>query len=69
MIEVFKTNIHTHTDATLVKEKIMLAYPSCLINFDLEDCDRILRIDGHGFLPEKVIDIVCSSGYFCEILN
>ena len=52
MIEVFKTNV-THQDHALVLvreiQKIFRGYQA---NFDLDDCDRILRIKS----PESAIN-------------
>lgn len=45
-IEVFKTNISSTSEATRLKAALLLHFPECSINFDLEDCDRILRMDG-----------------------
>jgi hypothetical protein len=46
-IEVFKTNISTTEQARQLKAILLLHFPHCQINFDLEDCDRILRTDGN----------------------
>lgn len=44
VIEVFKTNIKNNFQALLVQDKIERIYSHYQINFDLDDCDRILRI-------------------------
>ncbi len=70
MIEVFKTNIKFKKDA----RKIMLLLSTKLenhkINFDLSDCDKILRIES----PNEIISIqsiekwLHNEGFFCEVL-
>ncbi|WP_169514451.1 hypothetical protein [Gelidibacter mesophilus] len=45
MIEVFKTNITDKTRAKSVRKEFLVRLPKSYINFDLEDCDRILRIE------------------------
>lgn len=45
MIEVFATNIDSWSKARKVLNQIREAYPDYLANFDLEDCDKILRIE------------------------
>jgi len=55
-VEIFKTNITTVWEANLVLKNLRMHFPSCRINFDLEDCDRILRIEGKAC--EIEIDII-----------
>ena len=68
-VEVFKTNVSDTAAADLIRKNLLLAFPDCKINFDLQDCDKILRIEGNQVLPATVTDLVNSSGFFCEVLN
>lgn len=43
-IEVFKTNVENGEQAKLLIERIHEYFPDYHANFDMEDCDRILRI-------------------------
>ncbi|ACU63197.1 hypothetical protein [Chitinophaga pinensis] len=45
MVEVFKTTVNSRTNALLLLEQIHNTYSSYRANFDLEDCDRILRVE------------------------
>tara|TARA_R110001592_G_scaffold9555_3_gene50555 strand:+ start:6027 stop:6239 length:213 start_codon:yes stop_codon:yes gene_type:complete len=45
MIEVFATNIDTDRKAEKILSQIREVYPDYMANFDLEDCDKILRIE------------------------
>lgn len=45
MILVYKTNIDNKTKAKQVKQKLNKLIAGIKWNFDLEDCDNILRID------------------------
>lgn len=45
MVEVFKTNITKSKQAKQVIEKLNRQFPSYQVNFDLEDCDNILRVE------------------------
>ncbi|WP_323756559.1 hypothetical protein [Roseivirga sp.] len=45
MIEVFATNIDTDRQAEKVLLQISEVFPNYMANFDLEDCDKILRIE------------------------
>jgi hypothetical protein len=42
-VEVFKTNVGNQRTANHLK-LLLERLPACKINFDLEDCDNILRI-------------------------
>lgn len=44
MIEVFKTNITDTEKADWLVRCIQYAFPGYVANFDLQDCDHILRI-------------------------
>lgn len=68
MIEVFKTNVQEAAQCLIIFEKLLEHYPDSSINFDLEDCDKILRIHASDFSNTKIIDILNSHGYFCEAL-
>ena len=71
MIEVFKTNVHDKVTAEHIIETISLQFPEVFINFDLEDHDRILRIESEGdALPVgDVITLMNTKGYECEVLE
>ena len=66
-IEVFKTNIQNTIQCREINENIFLMYPKLKIDFDLEDIDKVLRIEGL-FSSNKIIRMVISKGYKCEIL-
>lgn len=44
-------------------------FPGSRINFDLHDCDKILRVEGENFAVEKVMMIVNENGFICKILD
>ncbi len=44
MIEVFKTDVANSFDAYRILRLLHIAFPEYNANFDLDDCDRILRI-------------------------
>ena len=69
MVEVFKTNVQSTLDAKLVTQKIAEEFPTHKINFDLSDCDRILRVQDNTVWEGKIIRIVTSLNHQCEILE
>lgn len=44
MVEVFKTNVTKPADADMLISELHNAFPFYKVNFDLDDCDRILRV-------------------------
>jgi len=68
MIEVFKTNVQEVEQSNMIVEKLLEHFPNSLINFDLEDCDKILRIHAAAISNHKIIYLMNSFGYQCEEL-
>lgn len=68
MIEVFKTNVQEESQCKIIIEKLLEHYPNSSINFDLEDCDKILRIHSAIISNHNIIKILESYGYQCEVL-
>jgi hypothetical protein len=68
VVEVFKTNVSDINQADSIMNALINVIPSSRINFDLQDCDKILRIESQAIDPDVVINIVTSHGYICEVL-
>lgn len=43
-IEVFKTDLLTEYDALKLRAAISASFPNYAVNFDLSDCDHIMRV-------------------------
>ncbi len=69
MVEVFKTNVHETEKSKILTQKLLEHFPDNKINFDLEDCDRILRVEGEDIFSSEIIKLLNSKGYFCEVLS
>jgi hypothetical protein len=70
MVEVFKTNVHERHHAHMLLERIHAAFEHYIANFDLEDCDRILRVkcaSGH-IPPQDLIAILNNHGFEASVL-
>ena len=69
MIEVFKTNVHNRHDASILIEQIQRTF-NYQANFDLDDCDRILRVRcATGTVQSALlIDLLKVLGFDAEIL-
>lgn len=69
VVEIFKTNVQKEADKNYVTAVIQSQFPEYKINFDLEDCDKILRVEGTGLESKNIIDYVNCMGYICVKLD
>jgi hypothetical protein len=69
MVEIFKTNIEDNSIAENLIRDLNSHFPHSKINFDLDDCDKILRIESEIVIPEAVAEIVTCKGFICEVLE
>ena len=70
MVEVFRTNLDSEKKAVFILELLETAFPHCKINFDLEDCDNILRMETKDSKidTDPVISFMASFGFEVEVL-
>lgn len=70
MVEIFRTNVTKSSEAKRIVRQISIDLPNSKINFCLDDCDRILRVEtANGSLnANAVIEIVKRNKFHCEIL-
>ena len=69
MVEIFKTNVHDMTHAEQVIDLLNRHFPAFMINFDLHDCDKILRVKGESIPVNEIVDIVSANGFHCTLLD
>ena len=70
MVEVFKTDVQNNMQACLITDLLKSCFTDAKINFDLDDCDKILRIEGiNASLSIDIINDVRKLGFHCEVLN
>jgi hypothetical protein len=70
MIEVFKTNVTHNQHATVLVDTLQRAFPDYQVNFDLADCDKILRVKCDHAMVEAaaVIRLLKGFGFDSEVL-
>lgn len=68
MVEVFKTNVQEADESGKIILKLLEHFPDSKINFDLDDCDKILRFEADFIEAEKISFLLNSDGYTCEVL-
>jgi hypothetical protein len=69
MVEIFKTNITEEAQAADIIALLTNHLPACVINFDLADCDNILRVKGDNFCITQIIALLNQCGFSCSLLN
>ncbi|MCB9047313.1 MAG: hypothetical protein H6550_14360 [Chitinophagales bacterium] len=69
MIEVFKTNVSEQQQADKLIGLLLNLLPNSNINFDLEDCDKVLRINHEMIEPDQIIGLLISNGFDCRVME
>lgn len=71
MVEILKTNVQAPEDAQILLKSIHDQFKNYQCNFDLEDCDKILRIETEGELidTDLLIKVLNKQGYVGEIFE
>ncbi|MEZ2335793.1 hypothetical protein AB6735_09150 [Mucilaginibacter sp. RCC_168] len=69
-VEVFKTNVNTRRYANKLVNQIHKTFKQYSANFDLDDCDKILRIQCNEDIikPGTLISFLQANGCFAEVL-
>lgn len=65
MIYVFKTSVKAKKEVEKVNSTLIETLEQSKWNFDLEDCDNILRVDSKLNIVQKTIIVVNSLGFIC----
>jgi hypothetical protein len=70
-VEVFRTNVTDADDAASLLACIHARFPEYKTNFDLDDCDRILRVQCNtGFVhTQAIIRLMGDAGYYAIALT
>lgn len=70
-IEIFKTNVNAPEAASAIIKRLKITFPFYQFNFDLEDSDKILRVESEtdSVNVEKIIFLVKEENIEIEILE
>jgi hypothetical protein len=69
MVEVFKTNVQKKAQSKMLLCMLSEVFPSFKINFDLSDCDKVLRVEGDNIKALSIMILVTAHGFKCEMLD
>jgi len=70
-IEIFKTNVNKKQVADRITALLSQSVAGCAFNFDLEDCDKVLRVesDNGAIDVDHIIHLMCANNLMCQLLN
>ena len=66
IVKIFKTNVRDRNLADLLVLYLQKIIPDFLINFDLEDRDKVLRISGNREVSGLVVQLLTTHGFDCK---
>lgn len=71
MVLIYKTSVRYKKQVKLIEPKLdALLAPQGDWNFDLQDCDRILRLETpDALVPKRVVELLDSHGFECRELQ
>ena len=71
MVEIFKTNVTNKRLANKVLKTLNESLPCHCFNFDMDDCDRILRAqtDGTPVQANKILQLVMEQAVEISLLE
>lgn len=71
MVEVFKTDVKNQNQADFLIREIQNKFSTCEVNFDLDDCDKVLRVESRkGEIPSpSIISLLNGYGFRARILS
>ena len=69
MVEAFKTNVQKKAQSKMLLSILTETFPSFKINFDLSDCDKVLRVEGDNMEAITIMSLVKEYGFTCEVLD
>lgn len=69
MIYIFKTTVSTESQVQKLKSYFDILIPTSKWNFDLEDCDNILRIDSSEDIRYLIKTLFKINNFDCEELE
>ncbi|WP_187263907.1 hypothetical protein [Pontibacter beigongshangensis] len=70
MVEVFRTNVKDRHKAEKLLYQIHKTFRAYQANFDLDDCDKILRVEcvNDSVQPTLLIELLQHNGFSAEVL-
>lgn len=68
IILIFKTNVIKKSDANKIVKQLKTGFPNVKANFDLDDCDKIFRVETLDTNIEKLREFILNLPFAIEEL-
>lgn len=70
-VEVFKTDVRAVEHARKIVREIQIRFSGCSANFDLDDCDHVLRVvsPSDPVAANAVVTLMKEFGFRAEVLS
>ncbi|HTI61422.1 hypothetical protein [Mucilaginibacter sp.] len=68
-ILIFKTNVTSKRKVSKVRALLTSVAAIKQWNFDLEDCDKVLRIEANGLNTGYVESLLNTAGFHCQEMD
>ena len=66
--EAYKTNVRTKKDATLLIALLQFVISDCIIIFDKQGRENILKIETNRDIQEMVYGVFNKQGFQCQLI-
>lgn len=65
-IESYKTDVTTKEDASFIVVLLQFIISDCIMNFELENSNHILKIETNRDIKEMVYGVFNKQGFYCQ---
>jgi len=67
-VDLFKTNVENSEQAARTKDALVELMPQALVHIDVDDCDKVLRLERSDMETDAIIRLVEKVGFTCKVL-
>lgn len=67
-IELYKTDVKTKEDARYIVALLKFVISDCMMNFDMDESDPVLKIETNREIKEMVYNVFNKQGFYCQKL-
>jgi hypothetical protein len=68
MVVVYRTNINNQRQFKKATRLLCKLFNDLRINIDLEDSEKVLRLEGKDIISAEVINSLSKIGFLCQVM-
>jgi hypothetical protein len=68
MVVVYRTNINNKRQFKTVTRLLSKLFSDLKINIDLEDSEKVLRLEGKDIISSEIINSLGKIGFLCQVM-